>query len=744
MSAEPTTIEKLRGLRWSIATFAANTFFVQFTFFGSVFPLFLSALGLSKSQMGFLFSLMPFLGLIAPFIAPWTARFGYKRTYLAFFGIRKIFTALLLLTPFVQANFGSQSTLIFVSIIVACFAFARSTAETARIPWAQEYVPSSIQGKYTATNNFFTSLSGFAAVGIASYVLGRSHELSSFMLLITIGLVAGVISVVCSSFIPGGAPKPVAPGQPSAQRDLWTAFKDRNFMLYLSLVGIMILATVPVASFIPLFMTEQVGLSPSYAVLLQMGTLLGTLVTSYLWGWVADRYGSKPVMVLGISLRLFVPMLLLAIPRYAPWNLYLAVGISLLQGVADMGWGIGSTRILYVSVVPPAKKNDYMALYFAWIGALGGISQLAGGRILDLTSGLTGTFSGLTLDPYTPLFISGVVLTLCALALTRRVRADNQYGMGQFAGIFLRGNPFLAMGSLIRYQYARSESDAVHMTERLGEAKSLLTVDELLDALHDPRFQVRFEALISIARMPPDPRLRTALVEILNGTELALSAMAAWALGRMGDPEAVATLREGLDSEYHSIQAHCARALGSLRDKEVAPLLRERLAEESDKGLQMAYASALGNINDHASADLLLSLLAKTANDKARLELALSLARLLGDEHHFVHLVRDMRNDRGTTVAQALSAFKRKLARTAKRDQEEAPDVDEALNAFAHDDFPGGIMAFVELIDHLPAEHLSETGKQILSECAARLSESGETHLEYLLLALHVLHVGWQ
>jgi hypothetical protein len=45
-----TTVEKLRGLPWSISANVANTIFVQFTFFGSVFPLFLSELGLSKSQ----------------------------------------------------------------------------------------------------------------------------------------------------------------------------------------------------------------------------------------------------------------------------------------------------------------------------------------------------------------------------------------------------------------------------------------------------------------------------------------------------------------------------------------------------------------------------------------------------------------------------------------------------------------------------------------------------------------------
>ncbi|MEZ4674067.1 MAG: MFS transporter [Caldilineaceae bacterium] len=557
MTSEPTTIEKLRGIPWSIATFAANTFFVQFTFFGSVFPLFLAELGLSKGQMGFLFSLMPFLGLIAPFIGPWTARFGYKRTFLTFFGMRKFFTVFLLATPWIQMTYGSQATLIFVSFIVAAFAVCRSIAETARIPWAQEYVPRTMQGKYTATNNFFTSLAGFGAVGLASYVLGLGQGLNGFMILIACGVFAGLVGTWCSAFIPGGAPHPIAPGEAKPKRNIGDAFHDRNFLFYLGCVGIIILATVPVSSFIPLYMTEKVGLTKSNAVLLQIGTLTGTLVTSYLWGWVADRYGSKPVMILGIGLRMLVPLALVFIPRNSAISLVAAVGISLLQGVADMGWGIGSARLLYVSVVPPEKKADYMALYFAWIGVLGGISQLAGGRILDLTANLSGTLGPFILDPYTPLFLSGVVLMILSLPIARLVNADNAFGVGQFAGIFLRGNPFLAMGSLIRYQSARSEEDAVRVTERLGEAKSLLTVDELLDALHDPRFQVRVEAIIAMARMPSEPRLIEALAEILHGTELALSTMAAWALGRMGNDDAIPTLVEALDSPYHSIRARC-------------------------------------------------------------------------------------------------------------------------------------------------------------------------------------------
>ena len=64
---------------------------------------------------------------------------------------------------------------------------------------------------------------------------------------------------------------------------------------------------------------------------------------------------------------------------------------------------------------------------------------------------------------------------------------------------------------MIRYYRARDEHEAVLVTERMGQAKSLLPVEDLLEALADPRFNVRFEALISIGRRGPDERLLDAL-----------------------------------------------------------------------------------------------------------------------------------------------------------------------------------------------------------------------------------------
>lgn len=736
MSAnEPTTVEKMRGLPWSIGGDAANTVFVQFTFFGSVFVLFLDALGLSKGQIGILLSFMPFAGLIALLIAPRVARFGYKRTFLTFWGIRKVVTAFLILTPWVYGNFGEETAVIYVGLIVAGFALCRAIAETGKYPWTQEYVPNHVRGKYSAVDNLFTTIVGIVAVVMAGFVIDRNTDLSGFILLIGIGVVFGAISVWAYSYIPGGAA--VSPSEQKKKRDLGDAVRDRSFRNYLFGIGLMTVATVPMTSFLPLFMVEEVGLRDSHVILLQNGTLVGGLVSVYIWGWAADRYGSTPILMSGVLMRVILPILWLLMPKDSAWSLYAALGIAFLQGAANMGWAIGSGRLLFVRVVPPDKKGDYMALYYAWIGVVGGLSQLLGGWILQFSQDLSVDLSMLVLDPYSPLFVLGLVLPIVSLFFFRGVAQDSTVSMGTFAGFLLRGNPFMAVESMVRYHMAKDEETTVRLTERLGQTKSLLAVEELLASLADPRFNVRFEAIVAIGRTRPDEQLIAALGEVLHGNDPALSVMAAWALGRIHDERAISTLHEALDSDYRSIRAHSARSLATLGDNTAVPEIITRLQTEHDDGLRVAYASALGQLNALEAISTILRLLAETTEDKPRSELALAVARMVADEHYYIQLLRQFREDEGTAVAQTLLSLSKKLPKLAPSLVDD--DFVGCAEQWSLNEFAEGLRLYLNVIRDVPVEKLIEVERTIWHECFVRLTQFGTRRLEYLLLSLHIL-----
>ena len=741
---EPTMVEKLSGLPWSMAGNSANMVFVKFTFFGSTFVLFLSTLGLSKSQIGFLLSLIPYFGLVALFASPFVERAGFKRSFLSFWALRQVATFGMLLTPWVNARFGLQATFVYITIVIIVFALCRAIGETAGMPWRQEYIPNSIRGKFAATDSMITTVASFIAVIISSQVIAYTTGLSGYLLLFAVGGAFGLLGVWFYSFIPGGVKPPSNAAKPSTLRNLSVALADRNFLLFLAGNSLIAMATGPLASFLPLFMEEQAGISTSNVILLQIGTLAGTLLFSFMWGWTSDRYGSKPVMLMSVFMRVLLPLLFLMTPRLAPWNLWFAMSVAFLQGAVDIGWLISSGRLLFVGVVPPAQKAPYMSLHFAWMGLVGGTSQLLGGRLVDLSGGLSGELWGFPVDPYTPLFMISAILPIFALIFFTAVRADANYGVGEFAGLFLRGNPFLAIRSLVSYQFARDEEDVLQVTARLGESKSPLTEDELLQALYDPRFHVRLEAVVSIPRMKPSPRLRQAMIEILYGTELALSAMAAWALGRMGDEQAIPALRAALASPYRSIRAQAVRALGALHDGEMKPLFLKQLQLEEDQGLKMAYASSLGRLGADEAVNDLLALLYDFRNEGARMEIGLDLARLHGDEYYYVHLMRQIRGDPGTVTAQAVNAFHKQLDKQSVLDEQSEVIMLQCSEALARGNLNEGARLFGELLDQLSLDdHLDATSVAIARECAARLRQFGDAHMEYLMLALHTVHTGW-
>jgi hypothetical protein len=427
------------------------------------------------------------------------------------------------------------------------------------------------------------------------------------------------------------------------------------------------------------------------------------------------------------------------VPRMSPFTLGVALCIAFLQGMATLGWGIGAGRLLYVSIVPVAMKLDYMALYFAFVGVVAGGSQFVGGAILDAAGGLSGSLLGVELNPYVPLFLLAIFLPLAANLLFRQVQGDSPVSTTQFAGIFLRGNPIMAMGTMIRFYRAKDEEDAVAVTEKMGQIGSPLTVDELLDALADPRFNVRFEAILAIARMPADPRLTDALVRVLQSKSPALSVVAAWALGRMGARDAVPPLRGALDSRYRSVQGYSARALATLGDLESAPDLLARLACEEDDGLRLAYASALGKLGVAEALPVLLERLAKSDDEAMSAELALAVARLVGNERSYVQMARAMRSQPGTSYAQSLANVRRQLARLHRQDEGGNAALQAVEDAFAREHLEDAARALGGWMEQLPATWCGVRGNVVLHEVARQLQSSGYARPEYVLLGLHTL-----
>jgi MFS family permease len=741
--AQPTQYEKLRAIPWALGYDLANTFFVQLTFFGSVFILFLDDLGLSEAQIGLLLSILPFLSLLSLFITPPVARLGYKRTFLIFIAIRNLFTAGLLLVPWLSGRLETSVLVRYVAFITIAFAVGRAVAMTAFLPWQQEYIPHQMRGRYSGYSSIMISLSGLVAVGLASFVLDRPLGDWRYPLLFGIGVFFGIVSIFLASRLPGGAPVRSGISLFRFDKKVLKPLRDSRFIRYLVAMGLTTLAMGPILSFLPIFMKERVGLNPGSIVLLQTGGLVGSLLSSYFWGWLADRYGSKPIALNGLLMTVLLPIFWFMMPRASLWSLPAALAISLLQGIASTGWSIGSGRLLFDSIATGEGRTEYLSQYNAWAGILSGAGSILGGTLLQYFSTTQLNIFNMSVDSYSILFGIGFLLSLLSLLIMYSLHVPRETGLGELAGLFFHGNPLMAISSMIHFYFAREETDVLYVTERLGRARSPLSVEELIGSLEDPRFYVRFEAIVAITRHRANDRLIQALVEVMEAPDPAMSVIAAWALGRMGSTEAIPALRNAFhSSKYHSVKAHAVRALGTLRDRESIPSLLDHVRNNPDLGIKAACASSLGKLRVMEATPDILHILYIDNYPQSRREMGLSLARLLEAEANYIALSRSTDEDPGTALAQEIELLRSLSERSTLEDQGLSSHLAGARDRFARGNLKEGLEPLLTAFQLFSTSTVSPDSRLILTECESRIREFSTGRMEYIILALVAMEIS--
>jgi len=418
---------KIRALPWYLAHGALTSIFYLWTFGGSVFLLFLSELGLPKGQIGIMLSFFPFCGLVALVFAPYATRLGRKRVFLACYSGRYFVIINLLFLPWILAHLGQMAGVAFVFGIMLLVALLRAMGETAFYPWSQEFVPNSVRGWYSAVATAISTFASAIALLVAGVAIGSGSGLPRFLWLIGIGTLIGLLGITTMKFVPGGAPDRSAGETAAHFANMRAALRTPNLSAYLKGVGGVMLGSVLLTSFLPLYLKEQMGLPAGTVVTLDMVVMVGGALSSILWGWAADRIGSRPILMSSLAVGLLLPVCWLVLPRQVPNAVFWCGLLYFVYGVIANGSAIGAGRLLFNSVVPQEKSTSYTAIYYAWLGLTGGIAPLLAGGILSLTAGMQTRIGTVQIDGQTILFILAFLFLGYGLIEYGRVAPDGIY-----------------------------------------------------------------------------------------------------------------------------------------------------------------------------------------------------------------------------------------------------------------------------------------------------------------------------
>lgn len=736
-----TTIQQKRSYPW-LYSFTCWLTLGFLLVFGSLFPLFCNALHMSKTQIGVILSILPFSYLITIFVSQWVARHGPKKIMLIFYFIRYWFILLMPLAIWIARQYGSTAAFAWIAFLVLFFAVFRSIGETGWAPWMLDLIPSRVRGKVDALNSIAGNIGAAIASLAAVLIMKLWPGFTGYSTAIYIGVLFGFFGIYMVWRLPGGEPQSVEKKKWDLIANFRTAIQNARFTTWLKGMSLFSIGGTAFV-FLPLFLSEKIGFTVDKIMLFSVCFQAGVLLSAVFWGWSADRFGSKPVVMTTCMALCLIPVFFVILPRMDQQSMIATGGVYALLGVLSQGALAGLNRYFFVTVLPTVQNPIFCSsVNLAIQSVVAAVCAFLFGWLLDMMQSVKYDWRILHIDNFTILFVLMLVCYIGFLFVFRRAAYDTSVRTGQFVSFFLEGNPLLAFSSIVRFNLSGDEGRRMELTRMMGDAKSHLTVEELLHAADDPSFNVRYEAIVSMARMPPDNKLINALALAVRSREPGVSEAACWAMGRMGDERAVPVLREMLKCEYALLRSQSARALAKLNDQASIPQIIEAFKSEKNDNICAGYAAALGRFKKKDALPLILALLRRLSDEHLRGEAALSAARIMGGEHHFVNLWRRSRSDFETICAEELMTIRKKIAPPLAHAEEYRQNITKAIKCFEQRNLAEAVAALSYMLKRLLPAGADLPSGAVLNECDEMLAKHGGTRGDYILLALCGFHIA--
>ncbi|MCX6366852.1 MAG: MFS transporter [Armatimonadetes bacterium] len=632
MADEPEPISRmvaLRGLRISTQEGLWATVFVVLT--GGAFQIgFARQLGANDFVLGLLAGLPAAVGLLQIPASLYIERRGERRRFVAFSaGAGRLALAALALVALAPLPLPLKLTLFLILLILS------SALLTITVPawtsWMSDLVPGDARGRYFAGRNRLASIVAMLAPLPAAWLLDRLKPDTGFPLLF--GL-ATIPAVVCFLLI---LRQPEPPMVRQAQTEnpftsLKAPFADPNFRRFLAFAGMVVVGQALAGQFFMAWQVDKKGLELPYLSVQLLGAIASgaSLATMPLWGYLADKYGGRPVLMIGSWLVLVAPILWCFTNHGTDWiNYPLIVVLNFTSGA---GWAaVGLTQFnLLLSMTPDDKRGTYVAVFSAFTGVVGGISPIVGGALMTALSHLSLPFG---LNNYKVMFLLTDVVRGAALVLLHQLKVEDsqttRFVLGQLMGTG-------TMGGFRRAQKLAKTTDAEAREEtvrELGERKSSLAVEELVEALDDVAHAVRGTAARALGEIG-DTRAIPALSAKLLDPAAAIGEEAAHSLGFLGDWSATPALEAASRGPNATVRVAALRALGRLANPASAPTLITALNPDRPTRCEAACTAlaAIGeNLRPEDSAEAerrLLGLLVPDVDQGMRLAAARAIEKL--------------------------------------------------------------------------------------------------------------------
>ena len=692
----PTRLEKLQTLRTANLDAAFATAFATLVT-GAFLVGFVKYLGGTDLWIGVITALPTALGVLQIPGAIFARRYGsYKRFVMPGGMIWRAMYLPVALLPLLAL--GNELRLFILVACVSIAAFTISIVNSTYNEWLAELVPATSRGWYFSRRNAIGAGVG-AAVGLFGGLLldrfksGGKEEIG-FSVVFGIGVVCAAISmwffmrmrdtertIVQRESLREGLVSFVAP------------FRHRNFRKVLIFLAIFFVGQTFAGNLYAAFALETLHMPFFWIQACPMMQAVGTVASAGLWGFLADRYGNKPCLILaGVGIGLNPLAWIAASPSNLTATIAMLISAHFMMGVFWCGVNLTQFNLL-LATAPAEERASFIGSGLAIQGLVSGLAPLLGAEFMATLRPHLGAEHA-----YKGVFWGVFGLRLFAMLFLSPVKEEGstqvQRTLRDLTKVTPRG--MRALRSLRGSSDVEKRAEAIHS---VGTEGLSLAGDEIVKALGDPSPKVRRNAARALARLG-DPKLALPLIEhferhpdlveeemveafgdvgnsaavpvlvkLLQSPRSLLRRAAARALGRLGSPEAIEPLIaaaseagdpdlrrasvqalrilgateagpvicDALFDPHPSVRTAAAEAVSELGLRSAAPFLREALAYYDDEATsELVYA--LGCVGEPEDLSLILERANRQPSQTTRMRCLLGAARLLGVERESYRL----------------------------------------------------------------------------------------------------------
>jgi len=523
----------------------------------------MKTLGASDFLVNLLAALPSLAGVLQIPGAIWGRRFKSYKKFVGTGGLawRLSFVPFLFL-PLAPIPIALKLTILTVA--VACSGLA-GLVNAVYNDWIANLIPESSRGFYFARRNAIAAIVG-ALVGIVGAVgldmfRARHAEMLGFTAVFGLALLCAAISFFFFSRMADlERAAPVKQNLREGLKAIRLPFADRRFQRVLLFLGVSMAGQTFAGNLFVAFARESLALDYKVIQGTSVAMALGNVAAAAAWGFLADRYGNKPVLAISGALLALNPWpWFFCMPGQKTFDSVLLLSTHFLMGILWCGINLSQFNIVLTTSDPEDRAN-YIGAATCVTAGMGGVAPLLGAAMMTSLRGYMDAYTA-----YRMVFVATSVLRLVSVAFLLPVRergsTDVMTTLRDMRGMSVGGMRVLR--TLSRPTDVASREQAL---ERAGELNAAMAIDEIIKSLHDPSPQVRRQAALALSGLD-DPKAVSELIHQLDEHPALVDEETIQALASIGTLAAVPSLLRFLDSPRPLLRRAAARAIGRIASR---------------------------------------------------------------------------------------------------------------------------------------------------------------------------------